>query len=687
MVGQGSPETSHHCDWSARPLSRLGLLCAALLLLLIHQSPLDAEEFRLRLSWGGEARQWYGTVRISEGAIEDPLPLGVEPDEPGSMWLDQGNLIVRQRSPRTYDAVDMLVRAPRDAKLFIQLTALGDRPSESSIEASLEEVVRSKFGASLDNRGNRIRIERQPGDLLPVYLDSPSMVFAPGDTCTFRMDTTRLPVAPSEKVRFVAEMKNPHAEKAVWRSEIKPVWESEQTVTVGEVKMLHWEIPLNVEEGVYQVTITASDEPGWIRLPQAVDSSLVGSQRYANRLLELVVVDSRQPGIPTGALSDLKSVEVVEEIDPTHPEWWKRFANLYQLPRLRRLWNGPLGNERSEVVEHALGAVVRLQPNGGSVDRSWEAYTIPIKEPGEPHILEVRYPSDCSQTFGVSVVEPGQVANLDTGVDQFEEVVLGGEGVEWRQHRVVFWPKTKTPIVLITNGRDDDPAFYGSIRVLRIAGHLPRAHPAGGPAPARLFAAYLDRPLFPESFLAEEVFVPPSQLGMDDWNTFYEGGTRLVEYLNHVGYGGLFMSVYADGSTIYPSELLQPTTRYDTGAYLGTGQDPARKDVLEMLLRLFDREGLKFIPALEFATPLPGLEAILREGGPDSQGMVWIGRDGRSWRHSYGGRAPYYNVLHERVQEGHAGRRSRTGRSLWPPSVLCWNCDSIGRQTAMRNCR
>jgi glycosyl hydrolase family 10 len=655
MVGQGSPKTSHHCDSAPHARSRFVVLCATSLLLLFHEASLNAEEFRLRLSWGGEARQWYGTVRISEGTIEDPQPLGVEPDEPGSMWLDQGHLIVRQRSPRSYDAVELLVRAPRDAKLAVQLTALGDRPSESWIEAPLEEVLENKFDANLDNRGNRIRIERQPGDLLPVHLDSPSMVFAPGDTCTFRMDTTRLPVASSEKIRFAAELKNPYVKKAVWQKEIKPVWESDQTVTLDEASMLRWEIPLDVQEGIYQLTITAT-RPGWLSLPQAVDTPLTGSSSLASRMLELVVLDSRPPNIPVGTLSDLKSVKVVEEIDPTHPEWWKRFANLHQLPRLRRLWNGPLRNDRSEVVEHSLGAVVRLQPNGDSGEKSWEAYTIPIKEPGKPHILEVRYPGDRPQTFGVSVVEPNELgaarsANLDTGVDQFEEVASGGDDAEWRLHRVLFWPKTKTPIVLITNRREDDPAFYGAIRVLKIADHLPRAYPAGEPAPARMLAAYLDRPLFPESFSAEEVFVSPSPLGMDDWRTFYQGGTRLVEYLNHVGYTGLFMSVYSDGSTIYPSQLLEPTTRYDTGAYLGTAQDPVRKDVLEMLFRLFDREGLKLVSALEFATPLPELEAILRKGGPDTQGMVWIGRDGRSWRHSYGGRAPYYNVLHARVQE------------------------------------
>ena len=84
----------------------------------------------------------------------------------------------------------------------------------------------------------------------------------------------------------------------------------------------------------------------------------------------------------------------------------------------------------------------------------------------------------------------------------------------------------------------------------------------------------------------------------------------------------------ADGSTIYPSKVLQPTPRYDTGAFFSTAQDPMRKDVLEMLFRLFDREGLQLIPSVEFAAPLPALESQLRAEGAQSEGMVWIDSDG-----------------------------------------------------------
>ena len=48
-------------------------------------------------------------------------------------------------------------------------------------------------------------------------------------------------------------------------------------------------------------------------------------------------------------------------------------------------------------------------------------------------------------------------------------------------------------------------------------------------------AAYLDRPLFPENFSAEEAYDDWCGRSLDNWNTFYEGGTRLISYLQHVG--------------------------------------------------------------------------------------------------------------------------------------------------------
>ena len=209
-------------------------------------------------------------------------------------------------------------------------------------------------------------------------------------------------------------------------------------------------------------------------------------------------------------------------------------------------------------------------------------------------------------------------------------------------------------MVLMTNGCGRSPAVYGKIRVLAGGERLSRLLPDRVGPGQRLLAAYFDRPVFPENFSADESLDSWSGRSLDDWGTFYEGGTRLVEYLNHTGYNGLMLAVLADGSAIYPSAVLEPTPRYDTGVFFASGQDPVRKDVLEMLLRLFDREDLQLIPSLEFGAPLPELEAVQRAGGPDAQAIEWVGADGANWLTAWPtrrGLAPYYNVLHPRVQE------------------------------------
>src|SRR5262249_31676420 len=146
------------------------------------------------------------------------------------------------------------------------------------------------------------------------------------------------------------------------------------------------------------------------------------------------------------------------------------------------------------------------------------------------------------------------------------------------KHRVVFWPRTKTPLLLITNRRDGSRAVYGRITVSTSAhqqfgvlamgrsdgaGSLPPAFSSSG-RPERLWAGYLDRPLFVENFSAPEALDFTSHRSLDDWHTVYQGGQRLARYLKHVGYSGLMMSAMADGSTIYPSRVLEPTPRYDT---------------------------------------------------------------------------------------------------------------------------
>lgn len=666
MLGQGGPKTSRR-SISALARVRCSSICqwlAVASLLCIASAKADAETLRLRIAWGGGAeRLWRGAIAVRDGLVLEPQPLGLEADESGSMWLEQGQLSIFQRSPRSYDGVDLLVDAPLEATLLIHLTASREEGRPSWIEIPLADLVGREVNRDLDDRGNRLSVRRTPGDQIRVRLAQRSLVFAPEDVLTGQVEPHLLPMEPGAKVRVSMRLTGARApNEAAWSMDhpLGPrtpsdFWSEDHTVVAGEAARTP--IPLSVtlpkQEGAYDLVITAT-HAGMIRFPQPGRAALVLKQPIVERRIQLVVLGHNR----LATRPELEPLKEVVEIDPANPKWWERFASsppqLGKLPRLGK----PLSNGRLQPCRHSLGVLAQLAPNPKNGEISWEAYTLPVNRPGAPHVLEVDYPSDVPQTVGISIIEPNAAGavipiGLDSGIDQAGQLVSDLRPPQWLHHRMVFWPRTKSPIVLISNRRSDAPAIFGRIRVLDGWEHLPSMY-GGQEPPARLWAAYMDRPLVPENFSASEALGSLSDLSVDDWRTFYEGGTRLVEYLNHVGYNGLMLSVWADGSAIYPSKILESTPRYDTGTFLSNGQDPVRKDVLEMLFRLFDREHLQLVPAMEFTSPLPELEAILRAGGQPSEGIQWIGADGKVWQQAYPpvrGMAAYYNILHPQVQD------------------------------------
>ena len=145
-----------------------------------------------------------------------------------------------------------------------------------------------------------------------------------------------------------------------------------------------------------------------------------------------------------------------------------------------------------------MGPLIQLGPNGSGPATSWEAYPLPINNPGQPHVLEIEYPSDVPQSLGISLMEPnaaGTVApiGLDSGVYVSDEEA---ENVpQLVKHRVTFWPRTKTPLLLVTNRRQGSRAVYGKITVLGARIHSFRRWRWADPTTAM----YCRRPLRPAS--------------------------------------------------------------------------------------------------------------------------------------------------------------------------------------------
>jgi hypothetical protein len=592
---------------------------------------------QIRIAWGGGAdRQWSGAIALTEGQLGLHRPLGVEADEPGSIWADGNRVEIRQRSTREYDGVDLFVEAPLGAKLFVSLAADARSPPVNH-EIVLSELLGKPISRTLDDHGNRLLVRRAPGDMLRVRCPRDSLVFATGERVTIDLKPHLLPISDAASVRIRSRLIAKATGAEHWSQEhqlTRPAGDS----TSPAIVTLDFVLPQ--DEGVYDLVIEASER-----------NPLRWSKPIVSRHVQLVAISDQPAAIEVNRQTAWTKVS---EIDPANPAWTDRLKNWPLIPGWRR---GPLGSGQSQTVEHALGPVIELAAVGRGTEMPWEAYPLGISKPGMPHLLEVEFPGDVEQSLGISIVEPnaaGVVApvGLDSGF--YSSPDAAQPEAQWRKHRLVFWPRTKSPLLLLTNQRGEKSAMYGKIRVLAGPQHLPAAfHPVFDKS-ERLFAAYLDRPLFCENFGATESLDAWSGRSLDDWQTFYEGSTRLVEYMNHVGYNGLMLAVWADGSTIYPGALLEPTPRYDTGPFFDSGQDPFRKDVLELLLRQFDRVGGKLIPTLQFSTPLPALEALLRQSDPQASGIVLIGPDGKPWTASQlakRGLAPYYNPLNPHVQD------------------------------------
>ncbi|MBR4104584.1 MAG: hypothetical protein IKK39_11045, partial [Thermoguttaceae bacterium] len=296
---------------------------------------------------------------------------------------------------------------------------------------------------------------------------------------------------------------------------------------------------------------------------------------------------------------------------------------------------------------------------------SWEAFPIPIREPGAPHILEIEYPSNFPQKLGVGVLEPSVAGGLFPTSLDFGFVVgdepFGdrAEGVV-RRYAVLFWPRTKTPTILLTNRSTETAAAFGQIRVYR-AEDSPNVAPPSSRG-GRSFALALTQTNLCDQFAAAR---RPSTFGVrgsEDWQTFDDATSRALRYLQTSNFDATALAVVADGTALYPSALLAPTPRADGGVFLPTGSDATRKDVLSLTLQKFESRGVSLIPFVRLNAPLPTLEARLRqihspnataEERAASEGIEWIGPDGRlliESRQADDGTGPYYNVLHPETQ-------------------------------------
>jgi hypothetical protein len=597
----------------------------------------DGIDLRLHFAWGGgEARQWRGRVAFSSGSLSQLQLLGVEADQPGAIQLLGQQILIRQKAPRSFDGFEFSLHAPGDAVMRIEFLASGELQARV-IEVPINDLIHGYRRESLDEQGNRLVIRRAPADLVHIGLARDHLVFAPGESFRGTVQGYRLGIPADTPLRCRLQLVAHHSRTPLWEDERR-----QQSDVTGSWPIEEpFEVPLPTDEGVYELQIVISTRR---RTPSFTPEKLI-----AERRIQLVVLsDQPVPDDSFEAAADER--RLVLGIDPTQANWFQRMGRLPQWPLLPGLRpEGPLGNLKAERLERGERIWTSL-PVGG-----WQAYPLPIDEVGALHELELEFAGDLEQSFSVSLVEPNAAGKvipigLDSGITietrPADALTLRRSEVD--RHRLLFWPKTKTPLLLITNLSDESAAVYGRFDIYRRT----LSSMGGSNDGNRTAVAYFERPLFPEAFSAAEALDAESGRSLEDWQTFLDGATRMIRYARHTGYDALAITCVSEGSSLYPSELLQPTPKHDRGIFFAAGQDPLRKDVLELLFRLCDREGLQLIPVIEFASPLPVLEAQRNETVA-AEGIVLVDASQATWLQRFEpqrGRAAHYNPLDERVQ-------------------------------------
>ena len=649
MNGQGSPISERAPSWRfAQAVLGLVLLCAC------AETAAEETAFRLRIDWGGQSsRLWRGSISLSRGAFSELKPLGLEPDQPGSLLNQGGKILVAPRKPHRYDGLEVLATAAEDDVLRIELTPGRDTSSTRRLDIPFATLRKEGHSLVLDELENRVRVTRAPGDSLRILFQRDSLVFSPSEPWAIDVVPHQLDVKPGTSLRARLRLKS--ATKI--RNEVtdflklnEDLWSHEAELRVdddGQIPRLQ-KLPVSIpaEEGVYDLTVDLVRGRG-INVPF--------SQRgpVAQRKLQLIVVGTVSPLVSGGGPSTL-----VTEFNPADPHWFERLTQLPQwklLPLARRgPWTPQDGTKQPGIWHDDERKSWTRLPAG-----AWIAYPLPVATSGIPHVIDIQFPGNLPQDVAISVLEPNAAGEL-TPVGLDSGLSLGDRdltlpsislGSGPKNHRLVFWPNTSSPVVLITNQQADRTATFGRIRLEVYRQGLPVARSRSSQTRQRM--AVFERPLFTKNFLAPESLdpSPKNQFSLEDWNTFYKAGRRLVEYLRFAGYDGATIAAACEGSALYPTRLLEPTPKHDNGVFFSTGQDARRKDVLEMLFRLFDREGLTLIPSLEFATPLPALEQELASGR--SAGIELENAAGLKWfqqQANRSGLAPYYNPLNLRVQ-------------------------------------
>ena len=630
MVGHGSPkpdrvtaQSNHittHKHQKRGCFSRRWMLVVMCLIgsalacadakLTTAQSPLQAQPatFRFRVSWGGGQNQsWQGAISASNGSVANVKPLGLDESlADTAQVIDARTIRIAQKSATNYDGFDFVYTGNPDSNLTIELSAHDDAQSHILETVTVRSLIENGFHRPLDDLGNRLTASRAPGDTIQVQFEQDHLVFQAAAIMPINIDLNHSSLNQGEALLTTSIVPAGKDGPVLWSSNEKINVDNEGSTQ----RSMFSEIPLPEIEAVYDLLIEV--DKNWLGMNNGTNNrtlkALQPQKNSLTRRVQFVVlsddassVDSANQSTPPGGFEKIREI-TPEEIAPVGPNW--RIQSHKQKLAV-------MGNQKSRLIQTADQTDIELASGG------WQAIRLPIKEIGKPHIVEIEFPNNQPMSLGVSVLDQsdqGQVPlrGADSGIYIPNSIAVVSDGDQQTgRHRVTFWPNSDDVYLLLVNQSSGTAAQFGKLTIFAGPSRLPMTQEvaAANENGNRKRLAYYQSPSFMEDFGVKKFFDASVGQSLDDWNAFYVGTSRLIAYLKSNGYQGAVITVTSEGSSIYPDLLSNNTPAHDSGIFLSQGQDPFRKDVMRMMLQMFERENLTLIPAFAFSQPLKNIEA------------------------------------------------------------------------------
>lgn len=583
---------------------RLGpLICGALALCACSISFAAEQTVRVRVAWGdGEPRAWQGGIEVGGGEARELVPLSTDPRNNDAVQLAPHGVQITQVEAVTQNAFDVTLVGEPDAQVSIRLA---DRPEAPPIFRKLGELLTTPVDEALDDRGNRLIIQRNPNDAIRLKHEYQELIFTPQSQLKFAATFAAPDIQPGTSLDLKLELLRGRSGEVVWSS-----GEQRLAVPIDALPQYAAEIPLPADEGVYTVRIRVAQPAGFV--PEFLRRNAPAA--IAERTFSVVVLDE-VPSIGPSS-GRLTIGPQVLQIDPATPKWWERLPKWANVARIPKLSPGPRGSGPAKIVSGA----VELPPRTAAGKAAWQAYPLPLSQAGKPYVVELELPRG-ADAIGVALYDInalGESVPLGAGALFAPTSDVRGETNAPRRVQKLFWPTTTSPLLVVSNAQPNGAVQFGKIRVLAV-------EPAANATPLatqRLVALDLENRDLAAAFGASRAIAPGYLY--DDWQTNWEVAERIAQTVELSGHNGAVVTVAGFGGATYPSTVLASGERADNSAWAAGVVDAGRKDFLRLLLAHFDRRGLRLVPHVRLQAGLNVQLAAEAQAFSKAEQQLWL---------------------------------------------------------------